>query len=203
MKARGKRVSAAAAADAPRLAGRRILLGITGGIAAYRCLELVRLVVRAGGQVRCILTSNATQFVTPLSVEALSGNRCATDPFARRDDAAIEHIEMGVWADTVVVAPATANFLAKMACGIADDLLSTTLLALPASTPVVIAPAMNTRMWQHPATQRNLATLRRDLGDRLAVAEPQSRVLACGEEGVGAMAEPSTVFDLLLELAHT
>lgn len=188
--------------SAGALEGRTVLVGITGGIAAYRALELIRLVVKGCGQVKTILTANATRFVTPLSVEALSGNRAAVEPFSRRDDAAIEHIELGLWADAVVVAPATANMIAKMANGIADDLLSTTMLALPGETPVVLAPAMNTRMWDHPATIRNLATLSSDLGKRLCVVAPQARLLACGEEGVGAMAEPVDILAAIERLVR-
>lgn len=178
----------------------KILVGITGGIAAYKTLDVIRLLVREGNEVRTVLTRNATEFVTPLSVEILSLHPAAIEMFGRRDGEAIEHIELGVWADVAVVAPATANFLGKMANGIADDLLSTTLLALQRGTPLVVAPAMNTRMWQHPAVQRNLATLASDLGESFHLMAPQEKLLACGEWGMGAMAEPNEIADRIVSL---
>jgi phosphopantothenoylcysteine decarboxylase/phosphopantothenate--cysteine ligase len=178
----------------------RILVGITGGIAAYKTLDLIRLLVKRGETVRAILTRHAAEFVTPLSVETLSGQPAATEMFQRRDRDAIEHIELGLWADVVVVAPATANFLGKLANGIADDLLSTTMLAVQPGTPVVVAPAMNTRMWNHPAVQRNLATIAGDLGTAFHVVGPQEKLLACGETGMGAMAEPQEIADLVATL---
>lgn len=174
----------------------KILLGITGGIAAYKALELIRLFTKAGAQVRTILTQNATQFVTPLSVETLSGHPAALDMFSSRQSPAIAHIELALWPDLFVVAPATANFLAKAANGIADDLLSTTWTALRTDIPIVLAPAMNSRMWLNPATQRNLQTLLSDLPGRIHLAGPEQGQLACGEEGIGAMASPVEIFDL-------
>jgi len=171
----------------------RILVGITGGIAAYRTLEVVRMLVKRGMEVRSILTRNAAQFVTPVSLETLSGNPVALDMFEKRTTPGIEHIELALWPDVLLVAPATANFLAKLACGLADDLLSTTVLALRQDIPLVLAPAMNTRMWKHPAVQRNLSTVSKDLGSRLKVVGPIEKELACGEEGIGAMAEPGEI----------
>ncbi len=178
----------------------KVLVGITGGIAAYKTLDVIRLLVKAGNDVRAVMTHNATHFVTPLSVETLSLHPAAVEMFGTRVSDAIEHIELGVWADVAVVAPATANFLGKMANGIADDLLTTSLLALQPGTPLVVAPAMNTRMWNHPAVQRNLKTLQDDLGEALHLTAPQEKLLACGEWGVGAMAEPLEIVQLITSL---
>lgn len=181
----------------------RVLVGITGGIAAYKTLEVVRLLVKSGLEVRTILTSNGANFVTPLGLETLSGNPVAMDMFGPRRAAALEHIELSMWPDVMVIAPATANFLGKWANGIADDLLSTTMLALERTTPVVLASAMNTRMWNHPAVQRNLARLRSDHSPALHEVGPQEKLLACGETGMGAMAEPGDVFGLIVSLVES
>lgn len=167
------------------LASKRILLIITGGIAAYKCLELIRLLRKQGVSVTPVLTKAAEQFVTPLSVSALAGEKVYTDLFDLTDEAEMGHIQLSRVADLVVVAPATADVMAKMAQGRADDLASTLLLAT--DTPVMIAPAMNVRMWQHPATQRNLSVLQ---GDGVTVVGPNEGEMACGEYGPGRMAEP-------------
>ena len=137
-------------ADAAALRGRRILLVIAGGIAAYKCLDLIRRLRENGAEVRCILTRAGAAFVTPLSVETLAGQTVYTDTLALTGDSEIAHIRLGQEADIVVVAPATADIMAKMAHGIADDLATSTLIAT--DKPVLVAPAMNTRMWRHPAT---------------------------------------------------
>jgi phosphopantothenoylcysteine decarboxylase/phosphopantothenate--cysteine ligase len=164
---------------------RRVLVAVTGGIAAYKVPEVIRALVRAGCAVRCATTANAAQFVTPLVLQTLSGESVRTDLFDREAEGQIDHIALADWAELVVVAPATANALAKLATGIADDLVSTLLLATRA--PVLVAPAMNVNMWQHPATQANVATLR-ERGVRFV--GPASGALACGWEGEGRMAEP-------------
>ncbi len=179
---------------------KRVLIGITGGIAAYKTLDLIRLFVKAGAEVRTVLTENATRFVTPLTVETLSGNRACVGQFGPRDAAAIEHIELSLWPDIAVVAPCTANFLGKTANGIADDLLTTTISALRTDIPLVLAPAMNTRMWNNPATARNLATLTADYNQRLVVVGPVEKLLACGEEGMGAMAAIEDIFEAVAAL---
>lgn len=166
------------------LAGRRVLLIISGGIAAYKSLELIRRLRDQGCAVRCVLTDSATQFVTPLAVSALSEDKVYQDLFSLTDESEMGHIRLSREADLVVVAPATANLMAKMAGGLADDLASTLLLAT--DKPVLIAPAMNTMMWQHPATQANLDTLRRR--GALTVG-PNAGDLACGEVGAGRLAE--------------
>ena len=174
------------------LASKRILLIITGGIAAYKCLELIRLLRKQGASVTPVLTKAAEQFVTPLSVSALAGEKVYTDLFDLTDEAEMGHIQLSRVADLVVVAPATADVMAKMAQGRADDLASTLLLAT--DTPVMIAPAMNVRMWQHPATQRNLATLK---SDNVTVIGPNEGDMACGEYGPGRMCEPAEIFEAI------
>jgi len=166
------------------LEGKSILVGVTGGIAAYKTAELVRYLVKAGAGVRVIMTAAAQQFITPLTLQTLSGQPVGTDLFGLESESRIGHIHMARTAQLVVVAPATANIMAKMAAGIADDYLSTTILATTA--PVLICPAMNAVMWEHPATRRNLGTLR-ELGYH--VHEPEAGPLACKEEGAGRLAE--------------
>ncbi len=175
--------------------GRSILLAIGGGIAAYRSLELIRLLRRRGVVVRVAMTGAAEHFVTPLSVGALSGERVFRSLFDLTDEAEMGHIQLSRSADLVVVAPATADLMAKMAQGHADDLVSTLLLATDKN--VLIAPAMNVRMWLHPATRRNLATLR---ADGVAIVGPDEGEMACGEHGPGRMAEPAAIADAALAL---
>ena len=170
------------------IAGKRILLVISGGIAAYKSLELIRRVRERGGEVRCILTRAGTEFVTPLSVAALSEHKVYGDLFSLTDEAEMGHIRLSREADLVVVAPASADLMAKMATGRADDLASTALLAT--DKRVLIAPAMNVRMWEHPATQANLATLR---GHGVLTVGPNAGDMACGEYGPGRMAEPAEI----------
>lgn len=170
---------------AKTLAGKRILLIISGGIAAYKCLDLIRRLRERGASVTPVLTRGAQQFVTPLSVAALAGEKAYTDLFDLTDEAEMGHIQLSRVADLVVVAPATANILAKMAGGQADDLATTLLMAT--DTPVLAAPAMNLRMYEHPATQRNIATLK---GDGVRFVGPNAGDMACGEFGPGRMAEP-------------
>ena len=166
------------------LSGKRVLLVIAGGIAAYKCLDLIRRLRESGAQVRCILTRAGAEFVTPLSVETLAGETAFTDTLALTAESDIAHIRLGQEADIVVVAPATADIMAKMAHGIADDLATSTLLA--ADKPVLAAPAMNTRMWFHPATARNRARLE---ADGVRFVGPNDGPLAEGESGPGRMAE--------------
>src|SRR4051812_43291883 len=167
------------------LSGKRVLLVIGGGIAAYKALDLIRRLRERGALVRCILTNGAQQFITPLAASALTGQRTHTDLFDRENEADIGHIKLARDADVVVAVPATANLMAKMAGGHADDLASTVLLAT--TLPILIAPAMNVRMWLHPATQRNLATLR---ADGVALVGPNEGPMAEAETGPGRMAEP-------------
>jgi phosphopantothenoylcysteine decarboxylase / phosphopantothenate---cysteine ligase len=171
------------------LSGKRILLIIGGGIAAYKSLELIRMIARAGGRVRAIVTKAGTQFVTPLTVGGLTGDKVYQDLFDLTDEHEMGHIQLSRDADLLVVAPATADLMAKMAHGRADDLASTALLAT--DKPVLIAPAMNVRMWDHKATQRNLAQLH---ADGVTVVGPNDGEMACGEYGAGRMAEPAEIF---------
>ena len=171
------------------LAGKRILLVIGGGIAAYKSLLLIRLLKAAGAAVTPVLTRAGAEFVTPLSVAALAGEKVHSALFDLTDEAEMGHIQLSRVADLVVVAPATADLMAKLATGRAEDLASTLLLAT--DTPVLMAPAMNVRMWQHPATRRNLATLQ---ADGVRFVGPDAGEMACGEFGPGRMAEPEAVF---------
>ena len=170
------------------LTGKRVLLIIGGGIAAYKTLSLIRLLRGQGSAVTPVLTQAGAQFVTPLSVSALAGQKVHNALFDLTEEAEMGHIELSRSADLIVVAPATADLMAKMAAGRADDLASTLLLAT--DTPVLLAPAMNVRMWQHPATQRNLATLR---DDGIRFVGPDEGEMACGEHGPGRMAEPEAI----------
>ena len=167
------------------LADKHILLIIGGGIAAYKALDLIRRLRERGAQVTPVLTRAGAEFVTPLSVSALAGAKVYTDLFDLTDEAEMGHIELSRAADLIVVAPATADLMAKMASGLSGDLASTLLLAT--DKRVLIAPSMNVRMWQHPATQRNLATLQ---GDGILITGPNEGDMACGEYGPGRMAEP-------------
>lgn len=167
------------------LRDRRILLVIAGGIAAYKSLDLIRRLRERGARVRCILTQSATEFVTPLAVSALTEDKVYGALFSLTDESEMGHIRLSRDADLLVVAPATANILARMAAGLADDLATTALLAT--DKPVLVAPAMNVRMWDHPATRDNLALLQRR-GVRLV--GPNQGEMACGEFGFGRMAEP-------------
>lgn len=170
-------------------ATRSILLIIGGGIAAYKCLELIRRLKDRGIATRCILTKAGAEFVTPLAVSSLAGERCFTDLFSLTDEADIGHIALSRSTDLLVVAPATADLIAKMATGLANDLAATALLAT--DKRVLIAPAMNPRMWQHPATRRNMSQLERD---GVLVVGPNSGAMAeRGESGVGRMAEPMEI----------
>jgi len=170
------------------LSEKRVLLIVGGGIAAYKSLELVRLLHKAGASVTPVMTATAAEFVTPLSLSALAGVKVCRDLFDLTDEAEMGHIQLSRAADLVVVAPATADLMAKMAHGLANDLASTLLLAT--DKRVLIAPAMNVRMWQHPATQRNLATL---LTDGVLTVGPDDGDMACGEYGPGRMAEPAEI----------
>src|SRR5215218_9797312 len=168
--------------------GKRILLIVGGGIAAYKACELVRLVRKAGGGVRCVLTASGAQFITPMTLAALSEQQVHTSLWDLKDEAEMGHIQLSREADLVVICPATADLLAKMAAGIADDLATTLLLAT--DKPVLACPAMNVRMWGHPATRRNVATLR---GDGITVLEPDEGAMACGEYGPGRLPEPTVI----------
>ncbi|HTG37332.1 bifunctional phosphopantothenoylcysteine decarboxylase/phosphopantothenate--cysteine ligase CoaBC [Sphingomonas sp.] len=167
---------------------KQVLLIVGGGIAAYKACELIRLLRRAGIGVRCVLTDGGAQFVTPMTLAALSEAPVHTSLWDLKDEAEMGHIQLSRQADLVVVAPATADLLARMAAGIADDLATTLLLAT--DKPVLAAPAMNVRMWRHPATRRNVERLR---GDGVTVMEPDEGAMACGEYGPGRLPEPEAI----------
>ncbi|MBO0711799.1 MAG: bifunctional phosphopantothenoylcysteine decarboxylase/phosphopantothenate--cysteine ligase CoaBC, partial [Acetobacteraceae bacterium] len=170
------------------LGGKRVLLIVTGGIAAYKALELIRLLRARDCAVSCVLTRSAEQFVTPLALQALSENRVYRDLFSLTDESEMGHIQLSRSADLLVVAPASANILAKMAAGLADDLASTVLLAT--DKRVLVAPAMNVRMWLNPATTAAMATL---VQRGIAVVGPEEGAMACNEFGPGRLAEPPTI----------
>ena len=170
------------------LAGKRVLLIVTGGIAAFKALELIRLLRKSGCAVTCVLTKGGAQFVTPLSLQALSEHHVYTDLFSLTDESEMGHIQLSRSADLVVVAPASADILAKMAAGLAGDLASTLLLAT--DKRVLVAPAMNVRMWSHPATTANMATL---AARGVAVIGPDEGAMACNEFGAGRLSEPPAI----------
>ena len=172
------------------LTGKEIVLGVTGGIAAYKSAEIVSRLRHSGANVHVIMTRNATEFIAPLTFQTLSANQVVTDTFEAPEYWNVEHVALAKLADIFVVAPATANILAKMASGIADDMLSTTLLATKAQ--ILVAPAMNTGMWTAPATQNNVKVLK-ERGVRMI--GPESGMLACGDEGAGRMSEPETIVE--------
>ncbi len=173
----------------------RVLLIVGGGIAAYKSLELVRELRREGARVRAVLTEAGSQFVTPLSLAALTESPVYESLFSLKDETEMGHIQLSREADLVVVCPATADLLARMAAGLADDLATTLLLAT--DKPVVVAPAMNVRMWQHAATKRNVEQLR---NHGVRVIEPHEGEMACGEYGPGRLPEPQAIMDQLADL---
>ena len=175
-----------------RLEGRRVVLGVTGGIAAYKAAQLTSLLLKEGAQVRVVMTKNACEFIQPLTFETYTNNRVYVDSFDHKFE--IEHVALAKWAELFLVAPATANCMAKMACGIADDLLSTTALAM--TCPVLIAPAMNTAMWKNAATQANRCTLEKR---GILFCGPASGRLACGDDDVGRMSEPKEILEAAVE----
>lgn len=173
-----------------------ILLGVSGGVAAYKAVDLASRLTGAGASVRTAMTANACQLVAPKSFEAVTSGPVYTDLWSASQDHDVEHVSLATWADLVVVAPATADILAKMASGICDDLLST-ILCVCWQRPVLLAPAMNTRMWANPVVQRNVQTLT-GLGFR--TIGPESGRLACGDVGPGRMAEPGQIVEAITDL---
>ena len=176
------------------LKGKTIVLGVTGGIAAYKSAMLTSLLVKAGATVQVIMTKNAQEFIAPLTFEALTNQRCLTDTFDRNHEYSTEHVALAKRADAFIIAPATANVIAKLAHGLADDMLTTTFLAC--DCPKIVAPAMNTKMYENPITQDNLNTLRKY---GMEIAEPASGRLACGDVGAGKMLEPEVLFQYVLK----
>jgi len=179
------------------MSGKRVLIGIGGGIAAYRTAELVRLLMKQGAEVRCVMTKSACEFVTPLTFEALTGEEVHTELFDLTSEREMGHIRLARWADAIVIAPATANLITKLAYGIADDLLTTVMQVN--EKPVLIVPAMNHSMWDSHATQQNIEMLR---SRAVHLSGPASGELACGEVGPGRLNEPETIADDLLPLLY-
>lgn len=175
------------------LKDKTILLGVTGGIAAYKSASLASRLVKAGAEVRVIMTEHATNFINPITFETLTGHKCITDTFDRNFEFQVEHVSLAKKADVIMVAPATANVIAKLAHGLADDMLTTTILASHA--PKLVAPAMNTGMYETPVTQDNLALLKKY---GMEVIEPAAGHLACGDEGKGKMPEPEILYEHIL-----
>ena len=179
----------------------KVLLGVTGGIAAYKACELVRRLrdeAHGGHEVQVVMTASATRFVTPMTFEVLSGRPAATSLW-ETSDARIEHINLARWPDVIAIAPATANTLARLAHGQADDLLTTVVLASRGDVPVVVAPAMNTAMWENPLVMANIARL--DELPRFHFVAPTAKTLACGETGVGALADEAAILAAIVEAA--
>lgn len=175
----------------------KVLLGVTGGIAAYKACELVRRLREGGHDVQVVMTDAAQRFVTPLTFEVLSGRPVGLSLWEGKDPS-IEHIRLARWPDVILVAPATANTLARLAHGLAEDLLSTVILASRPEVRVVLAPAMNTAMWENPLVRRNLETLQSvGEGRRFQVVPPAEKVLACGEVGPGALADEASILKAL------
>lgn len=172
--------------------GKHIILGITGGIAAYKSVMLLRLLVKAGAEVQVVMTQNAKEFVSPVTFSSLSGNPVISDFFTSNTGEWHSHVDLGLWADLMVIAPATASTIGKMANGIADNMLITTYLS--AKEDVMIAPAMDLDMWKHPSTQRNILTLEKD---KVRIIYPSAGSLASGLEGKGRMAEPQEIFNAI------
>ncbi|MCL4162126.1 UNVERIFIED_CONTAM: hypothetical protein GTU68_019626, partial [Idotea baltica] len=171
------------------LNSKNIIVGISGGIAAYKSAELIRLLIKANANVRVCMTTGAQQFITPLTLQALSGNPVHTELLNPEAEAGMGHIELARWADLIIIAPATADLMARMKVGMADDLLTTLILATAA--PVHLAPAMNQQMWAHPATQENIAVL----SNRHLIHGPAAGVQACGDIGYGRMLEPQEIVE--------
>ncbi len=175
-----------------------VLLGVTGGIAAYKSAALASMLVKTGAEVRVIMTEHATNFINPITFESLTGHKCIVNTFDRNFEFKVEHIALAQKADVIIVAPATANVIAKLAHGLADDMLTTTILASKA--PKIIAPAMNTAMYENPITQDNLSTLKKY---GMEVVTPANGRLACGDIGAGKMPEPEVLFEHILRFcAH-
>ncbi|HJU54774.1 MAG TPA: bifunctional phosphopantothenoylcysteine decarboxylase/phosphopantothenate--cysteine ligase CoaBC, partial [Pyrinomonadaceae bacterium] len=183
--------------DSSEFAGKRVALGVSGGIAAYKAAEILRGLQRAGCNVRVAMTQRACEFITPLTFRALSGSHVIVDDYAADNPDPIAHITFSQSVDLFVIAPATANIIAKFANGVADDFLTSTYLA--SNAPVLVAPAMNTTMWNHPATRRNLRQLR---ADGVRVVEPDSGEMACGTFGPGRLSEPERIVAAALAMLH-
>ena len=177
------------------LTDKHILVGLTGGIACYKVPYLVRALRKAGAEVQVVMTRSATEFITPLTLETVSNREGAVDMFSQERFISTRHIDFAQWPDLIVIAPATANFMGKVASGICDDLLTTIICA--SAKPIMVAPAMNPQMWRNPVTQRNFKTL---LGLGYRSVDPTEGEMACDDYGVGRMAEPDAIFEAVKRL---
>ncbi|MCX7680088.1 MAG: bifunctional phosphopantothenoylcysteine decarboxylase/phosphopantothenate--cysteine ligase CoaBC [Spirochaetes bacterium] len=176
----------------------KILLGISGGIAAYRACDLARDFIKQGAQVRVVMTKNACKFITPYTLQILTNNTVHTDLFEEETPREVFHIEIAKWADIALIAPATANIIGKIAAGIADDLLTTIVMALPQNTPVAFAPAMNVEMWNNPIVQKNINFLKSL--KKYHFIEPTEGLLACGDVGKGKIADNDVIISEMRKL---
>jgi phosphopantothenoylcysteine decarboxylase/phosphopantothenate--cysteine ligase len=172
---------------------KKILIGVTGGIAAYKTCSLINMFLKEGADVKVIMTNGATKFVTPLTFQSLTNHPVYVDMWQTYNKEEVEHISLAKWADIMVISPATANIIGKIANGLADDLLTTVIMALPKETPVLIAPAMNTNMWENPIVQRNVESLSKD--KKYKFIDPRKGVLACRDEGSGKIADNEDIFE--------
>lgn len=175
---------------------KKILIGITGGIAAYKICSLINQLKKDGYEIKVIMTEAATKFVTPLTFQTLTNNPVYLDLFDVTDKTKVEHIDLADWCDVFVIAPATANTISKIALGIADNLLTTVIMALPKKTPVIIAPAMNVHMWENPIVQKNISELKK-YKNKYIFVEPQEGMLACGYEGKGKLAKTEDIIETI------
>ncbi|MCP4136926.1 MAG: bifunctional phosphopantothenoylcysteine decarboxylase/phosphopantothenate--cysteine ligase CoaBC [bacterium] len=173
---------------------KKILIGVSGGIAAYKACSLVNYCLKEGAEVRVMMTQAATKFVTPLTFQTLAGHEVYTDTFVHANPEEVMHISIAQWADVLVIAPATANIIGKIASGIADDLLSTVALALPGTKKIALAPAMNVEMWNNSIVRKNIEFLENE-GGRYIFVEPRSGVLACRDTGEGKIAKNDQIID--------
>lgn len=173
---------------------KKILVGITGGIAAYKICSLVNMFLKEGADVKVVMTPSATKFVTPLTFQTLTNHPVYVDMFQTINKEEVEHISLANWADMVVIAPATANTIGKIASGVADNLLTTVVMALPSKTPALIVPAMNVSMWQNPLVQKNIKTLEQQRGKYIFIP-PREGMLACRIEGEGKIAENKDILE--------
>jgi len=174
------------------LNGKKILVGVTGGIAAYKTCSLVNEFIKEGAEVRVMMTEAATKFVTPLTFQALTNRPVYSDMWKPIDENSVEHISLSHWPDVIVITPVTANTIAKIANGFADNTLTTAVLAAKPETKIVVAPAMNTFMWLNSATQRNVSILKKD---GMTIVDPREGILACRDEGAGKVADNKTIID--------
>lgn len=174
---------------------KKILLGITGGIAAYKSAELARMLISKGHEVRVVMTASACEFITPLTLQALTGNQVHHALLDTQAEMGMGHIELAKWADKIIIAPASANLIARLSSGMADDLLTT--LCLASEAPLYLAPAMNQVMWSNPMTQQNLNHLKTHMGNRLSIMGPSSGIQACGDVGLGRMLEPCDIVEII------